>query len=153
VRHLLAVDLGLRTGLAVFSEDGQLRRYGSHNLGSRARLRRAADSIVRSAAGLVWLVAEGDRNLYRIWQRPAMRAGAQTVLVPPEVWRETLIRQRDRSHARLAKAAARRLAERVIRRSEATKAKTLQHDAAEAILIGFYWARTLGWVSSDSLCA
>lgn len=38
---LLAVDLGLRTGLALYGADGRLRWYRSQNYGSAERLRRA----------------------------------------------------------------------------------------------------------------
>ena len=42
MQHLLAVDLGLKTGLAVFGEDGKLVRYRSQNYGTVARLKKAA---------------------------------------------------------------------------------------------------------------
>ena len=150
VRQLLAVDLGLRTGLAVFSDDGRLRRYGSQNLGSRERLRRAVGGIVTSVADVAWLVAEGDRALFRIWQRAAQRAGAQATLVAPEVWREALLLDRDRRDACSAKAAALKMAAWIIRCAAGSKPKTLRHDAAEAILIGVYWAQRLGWVNRDA---
>jgi len=46
VTALLAVDVGVRTGLALYGDDGRLRGYRSHNLGSIARLRRAAPAFI-----------------------------------------------------------------------------------------------------------
>ena len=43
---LLAVDLGLRTGFALYGRDGRLVSYRSQNLGSKARLKRAAGSLL-----------------------------------------------------------------------------------------------------------
>lgn len=43
---LLAVDVGVRTGLALYGDAGRLRWYRSHNLGSIARLKRAAPAFI-----------------------------------------------------------------------------------------------------------
>ena len=49
---LLAVDLGVRTGLACWGDDGRLRWYRSQNFGDAARLRRAIPALLE-AEGLV----------------------------------------------------------------------------------------------------
>lgn len=41
MRSLLAVDLGLRTGLAMYGDDSRLLRYRSQHFGTAASLRRA----------------------------------------------------------------------------------------------------------------
>ncbi len=41
MQTLLAVDLGVRTGLALYGGDGRLLRYRSQNFGSAARLRQS----------------------------------------------------------------------------------------------------------------
>ena len=46
-RQLLAVDLGLRTGLAAFGDDGRLRWYRSQHFGSTASLRRGGAGAAR----------------------------------------------------------------------------------------------------------
>ena len=46
VSSLLAVDLGLKTGLALYGEDGKLRWYRSKNFGTTARLKRAVYSLL-----------------------------------------------------------------------------------------------------------
>lgn len=44
--RLLAVDLGLRSGLALYGRDGRLREYRSQNFGSQSRLKRAVPSVL-----------------------------------------------------------------------------------------------------------
>ncbi|HEX2081336.1 MAG TPA: hypothetical protein VHG08_26770 [Longimicrobium sp.] len=72
---LLAVDLGLRTGLALYGGDGRLRWYRSQNFGTAARLRRAVHGTLRELPEVRWLVIEGGGNLAEIWTREAERIG------------------------------------------------------------------------------
>jgi hypothetical protein len=153
VEHLLAVDLGLRTGIALFGSDGRLRWYRSQNLGSAARLRRAIDGIVAQIPELTWLVAEGDRHLFRLWERSALRRGAQCRLVAAEVWRGTLLLERERRAGHQAKAQAVKIARRVIEWSGVSPVKRLRHDTAEAILIGVWGGLTVGWLDGRALRA
>ena len=143
---LLAVDLGLRTGLAVYGRDGRLRSYRSQNLGSRSRLRRAASRIVGSYRPLEALIVEGDAGLARVWGREGARAGLQVHVVAPERWRASLLHPREYRDGPTAKRSADRLARAVIVWSEADQPTTLRHDAAEAICIGLYGVLVLGWL-------
>jgi hypothetical protein len=146
-RTLLAVDLGLRCGLALYGEDGRLRWYRSHNFGSTARLRRAANNVLRdAAAGLGYLVLEGSRELEEIWQRVAAKRGIETLSVSAEIWRERLLLPREQRRGTEAKRSAGRLARRVIAWSNAPRPTSLRHDAAEAILIGLFGVLELGWL-------
>ena len=140
-RGLLAVDLGLRTGVAYF-EGGQLRRYRSQNFGSRDRLRRGAYREVMALDGLTHLVVEGDPALARHWRRAAEKRGAKVTRVEPSVWRAALFGSGERSGAE-SKELAQAFALRVIEEHGAAKPTSLRHDAAEAICIG-YWALTPG---------
>src|SRR5690606_25470259 len=70
---LLAVDLGLRTGLAGYARDGRLLWYRSHNFGSAQRLKRGAASLLDEHAALVWLYIEGGGALLLPWEREAQR--------------------------------------------------------------------------------
>jgi hypothetical protein len=70
-RRLVAVDLGLRTGLAVYGHSGRLERYRSHNLGTRARLKRAAAGILAEHDPVAAVVLEGDATIARPWLREA----------------------------------------------------------------------------------
>ena len=60
---LLAVDLGLKTGLALFAGDGRLLWYRSHNYGTTERLKRGVPDILDSISELTHVVIEGGGNL------------------------------------------------------------------------------------------
>ena len=146
---LLAVDLGVRSGLAVYGEDGRLKRYRSVNFGSRGGLKRAAYGVVAEIAAedeLSWLVAEGDRALAEIWSRLASKRGARSMQIGAEVWRAQLLFRRERRSGSDAKQHADRLAREIIAWSEAPAPTSLRHDAAEAILIGFWGVLEVGWL-------
>ncbi len=151
--RLLAIDLGLRTGLALFGRDGRLRWTRSHNLGNRARLKRAAHNILADAGWPQVVVAEGDRAIGEAWLGEAARRGAQTRLIGAEVWRQRLLLPRERGSGAEAKAAAIRHARDVIAWSGAPRPPRLGHDAAEAILLGVWAALELGWLPTWPLPA
>ncbi|MBN2362354.1 MAG: hypothetical protein JXR83_23075 [Deltaproteobacteria bacterium] len=146
MQSLLAIDLGLRCGLALYGDDGRLRWYRSTNFGNRGRLRRAAFPLLRAIPDLRWLAAEGDRALAAIWARAALPVGAGLRLVPAETWRGRLLLRREQRDGRSAKASAGPLARRVIRWSGAPAPTSLRTDAAEAILIGLWAVLELGWL-------
>ena len=56
---LLAVDLGLRTGLTLFGRDGKLRGNGSRHFGNRAQLRRGVHGLFDAHLDILSLVIEG----------------------------------------------------------------------------------------------
>lgn len=148
MRALLSVDLGYRTGLALFGDDGRLRWYRSHNLGNARRLRRAVESVLADLDDLAWIVVEGDRRLAEIWQRAARRRGVEVCSVAPEEWRSRLFFDRQVRTGVSAKRHAGMLARRVIDWSGAPRATSLRSDAAEAILIGLWGVLKLGWLTS-----
>jgi hypothetical protein len=143
---LLAVDLGLRTGLALYADDGRLRRYRSQHFGSRDALRRAASRALDEAGDLRHLVVEGDAALARIWGRAAQRAGAAVHPVTAERWRGALLHPSQRRDPAAAKRSADRLARAVIEWSGAARPTSLRHDAAEAICIGLWGVQAVGWL-------
>lgn len=145
---LLAIDLGLRSGLALYGADGRLRWYRSTNFGNRARLRRAVFPLLRAIPELQWLVAEGDRSLAAIWERAAQPLGARLQLVPAETWRNRLLLPREQRDGRSAKSHAGELARRVIEWSGAAAPTSLRHDAAEAIAIGLWGVLDQGWLAA-----
>ena len=73
---LLAVDLGLRAGLALYGNDGRLRWYRSHNFGNMTRLKRGVYTILNELPTLHWLVLEGGGPLALIWRKEAENSGA-----------------------------------------------------------------------------
>jgi hypothetical protein len=143
---LLAVDLGLRTGLALYGQTGKLLWYRSRNFGSTAHLRRGVRAFLDELPELAWLVLEGGGNLAEIWQREAERRRLPVWQVSAEQWRPRLLLPRHQRRGSQAKRHADELARRVIEWSEAARPTSLRHDAAEAILIGLWGVLELGWL-------
>lgn len=145
---LLAVDLGLRTGFAFYSGAGRLVRYGSSHFGSTAQLRRAAASILDEYPQLTVIALEGGGDVALPWLREADQRGLHTIQVHAERWRSRLMVPRDRRSGERAKKQAGFVARRIIEWSGAPKPTSLRHDAAEAILVGFWAVVELGWIPS-----
>ncbi|GEM_PF-244642 len=146
-RSLLAVDLGVKTGLALYGTDGRLRWYGSRNFGNRNRLRRGIQSILESEPDLEWLVVEGGGDLARLWIGEAEKRRIGIIQITAEVWREKLILPRDRRSGADAKRNALAAARRVIEWSQARRPTSLRHDAAEAVMIGLWGALETGMLN------
>ncbi len=143
---LLAVDLGVRTGFAIYGADGRLIAYRSQNFGAASRLRKAAGSVLREITGLQHVVLEGGGPIADIWTRAATNADLNVIQIGAERWRERLLYAREQRHGEQAKAAADELARRVIEWSAAPRPTSLRHDAAEAIMIGLWAVLHLGWL-------
>ncbi len=145
--QLLAVDLGLRTGLALYGRDGRLRWYRSQNFGNRTRLRRGAHSLLNSLPDVTWIVLEGGGDLATPWQSEARRRNLRLRQISAETWRRDLLHPRQQRSGAQAKATADDLARRAIAWSGAPRPTSLRHDAAEAILIGLWAVVSIGWLS------
>lgn len=144
---LLAVDLGLRTGFALYGSDGRLRWYRSQNFGTKSRLRRAARNILTDLPDLTWIIIEGGGVLANAWQKEAVRQDIVTRQISAELWRADLLYPREQRSGSQAKQNADELARRVIDWSDAPRPTSLRHDAAEAILIGLWGVIEIGWLS------
>lgn len=143
---LLAVDLGLRSGLALYGRDGRLRWYRSQNFGTQTRLKRAVPSVLNGAGPLAWLALEGGGPVADVWEREAARRALPVLRVAAEDWRARLLYAREQRSGTLAKDAADGLARRVIDGSGAPRPTSLRHDAAEAILLGLWAVLEVGWL-------
>ena len=143
---LLAVDLGVRAGLACFGKDGRLIWYRSRNFGSAARMRRAVRPLLDEIPALAHVVIEGGGDLVNVWEHEAERHGATARIVGAEVWRKRLLLQRDQRTGKQAKHQADTVARRVIEWSRAHRPTSLRHDAAEAILVGLWGVLEVGWL-------
>ena len=144
---LLAVDLGLRMGLAYFDERGQLRWYRSQHVGKRAQLKGAIWDQLGKLPSLDHLIVEGDRALGQLWARAAAKRFEQVSVwcVGAEDWRQETFWAAQRRSGQAAKASALVLAHEVIRASPwAPNPTALRHDAAEAVLLGAWAVRRLG---------
>lgn len=144
---LLAIDLGLRAGFAEYSREARLLRYGSTNFGTIARLKKAAFRQVGEVETLDALVVEGDVNLARPWIKAAEKRAARTLLVQAHEWRKALLLDREQRSGVEAKKVAGEMARKIIVASDAKSPTSLRHDAAEAILIGWWGCKQLGWVT------
>lgn len=143
---LLAVDCGLRCGLALYGDDGHLRWVQSRHIGSAARLRQAAPAFLAGAPEVALLVVEGGGPLARIWQRAAERMGIPVRLISAETWRSDLLTDREQRSGSQAKRSADFLARLIIEWSGHVQPKALRSDAAEAVLIGLWGVIATGWL-------
>lgn len=144
---LLAVDLGVRTGLAAYGRDGRLRWVRSHNLGTAARLRRAVRGLLAAEPGLERLVLEGGGRLADLWLAEAAAVGLPARVVDADVWRRALLYPRERRDAATAKVHAELLARRIVTWSELRGVVSLRHDAAEAVCVGLWAVVEAGWLA------
>jgi hypothetical protein len=147
VACLLAVDIGLRTGLALFRQDGRLQWYRSHNFGTVTRLRRGVRRVLTTLPELTWLVLEGGGPLADVWRREADRRSISVRQISAEAWRERFLYPREQRTGAHAKESATDLARRVIAWSHARRPTVLRDDAAEAILVGLWGALEVGWLA------
>jgi hypothetical protein len=110
---LLAVDLAIRTGLALHGREGRLLWYRSQYDGSTERLRRAVAGVLGETPDVEELIIEGGGTLEVPWEREAERRGILVLKFSAEEWRS-----------------------RGIQWSGSPAPTSLRHDAAEAILAG-----------------
>jgi hypothetical protein len=152
---LLAVDLGLRTGLCLFDSTGRLLRYADRQFDSEEDLERGAREVLssweRDAAHSIARVAiEGsDPGLVRAWSRAV---GDRLVLIArPEHWRQDLLAPQDRGCRAKSKEASRSLARNIIDRFGAENLDRAPYstDCAESILVGLHVAQRLGWIERE----
>ena len=145
---LLAVDIGLKTGLALYSKDARLCWYRSKNYGSVARLKRDVHNMLGSMPSLTYIVVEGDRGLAAIWEREALRHNIPARQIQAEQWRQKLLYAREQKSGLKAKRNADYLARKIIKWSGIAGPTSLRHDAAEAIMIGLWSVLELGWLKT-----
>ncbi|BBD08969.1 hypothetical protein [Desulfovibrio ferrophilus] len=144
---LLAVDLGLRTGLALYNPQGRLVWYRSHNFGSQARLKRGAHGILKDIPELDILVLEGGGTLADLWANEGVKRGLDVHTITAEIWRKRLLLPRQQTSGAKAKRHADQRARKIIQWSNAPRPTSLRHDAAEAILIGLWGVLNAGWLT------
>lgn len=145
---LLAVDLGLKTGLALYGADNKLAWYRSHNFGTAERLKRGVPSILDMIPDLMAIVVEGGGNLAVIWEREAQRRGLTLARISAESWRQPLLYLREQRSGADAKKHAGEMARKVIAWSQLPRPTSLRHDAAEAIMAGLWGLLHIGWLEA-----
>lgn len=143
---LLAVDAGIRAGLALYNMEAKLLWYESHNYGNRPALRRAVQSFLQKYPTIAWLIIEGGGPVADIWKNQAKKLFIKIRQIDAEKWRSELFYNKERRTGSLAKQNADALARKVINYSGLPLPKALRHDAAEAILIGFWGLLDVNWL-------
>ncbi len=151
---VLAIDLGLRTGLALLDRRGRVCWYHAQHFASRSALKRQVYGTLAPLRPLDEVVMEGDGALAAIWGKlPEKKWAIPTTLIQAHTWRDALMipRQRERGGS-LAKQYAQQMAAELIAWSQIAKAPTgpLRHDAAEAILIGAWACAQRGWYDAQA---
>jgi hypothetical protein len=141
---LLAIDLGVKTGLAMYSSDGRLLWYRSHNYGNKARLKKAIPNIL-GEEDLRYLVIEGGGPLLKIWTQEAERKNIEIIRTMADEWRQDILLAREQRKGTDAKHNAIQYAHQVIDCLASHRATSLTDDAAEAILIGLWGMLKVGW--------
>lgn len=144
---LMAVDLGLRTGMALYGVTGRLVWYRSHNYGTIERLKHDVPRILDATPGLTAMVVEGGGNLATVWEKEAERRAITLIRIGAEAWRMVFLFLREQKTGHDAKRHAGDLARKVIVWSDARKSTSRRHDAAEAILIGLWGVLHLKWLT------
>lgn len=144
--QLLAIDLGIKTGLALYGPEGKLCWYRSKNYGTAAVLKRGVNTLLNSLPDLSLIIIEGGGILAAIWEREASRRQIPAKQITAEQWRQKLLYPREQHTGLQAKHYADDLARRIIRWSGISLPASLRHDTAEAILIGFWAVLDAGWL-------
>jgi hypothetical protein len=144
--YLLAVDVGLHTGLALYDDGSHLLWYRSHHLPTPAKLKKMVASLLRQPPRPTHIYLEGSGPLADIWSREASKLNLSVTQVVAETWRSRLLLARQQTSGLLAKQEADFLARRVIVERGGKKPTQLRHDTAEAILVGLYALLDLGWL-------
>jgi hypothetical protein len=143
---LLAVDTGVKTGLALYGKPDRLIWYRSHNMGSLSSLRKAANHLIHSIEGLSVIVTEGGGPVADAWNKEGLRIGIQIISTDAGEWRKELLYPREYRNSEKAKQTAIFLSRQIIEKSEAPSENFPAHDAAEAILIGLWGCKKAGWI-------
>ncbi len=143
---LLAIDLGVKTGLAMYSSDGKLLWFRSHNYGNKSRLKKAIPNILSQEEDLRYVVIEGGGPLLKIWTREAERKNIGVIKTMADDWRKDILLAREQRKGSEAKHNAILYARQVIISLATHRATSLTDDAAEAILIGLWGMIKVGWI-------
>ncbi len=146
MKSLLAVDLGVRTGFALYDSEGKLLWYRSRNYGNKHRLRGDIQNMLSQIPSLSQVILEGGGEIARIWLKECQRRGIGFLQIYAEEWRKDLFDPKDVRTGEQSKQSALNLARTVISRCNGPKPTSLVDDAAEAILIGYWGLIKERWI-------
>ncbi len=145
--YLLAVDVGLHTGLALFSSKPELLWYRSHHLASPQKLKKMVAGLLRQPPAPTHIYLEGGGKLSYIWIKEANNLAIPVSQLQAEDWRRRFFYARQHPDRQRAKKEAEKTAREVIIQFSTRQPKSLRHDTAEAVLIGLFGLLELQWLA------
>lgn len=137
--NYLAIDAGVKTGFALFSDQGTLLKFSSHNYGSMGCLKRDMKRFFILCDPLDAIIIEGGGNIAQAWRKEAECRNIDVIAFHAETWRREMFKISDPTKTKAVKELAIQTARKIIADAGLPLPKTLMADAAEAILAG-YWA-------------
>eukprot|EP00980_Cylindrotheca_fusiformis_P004141 scaffold902_cov147-Cylindrotheca_fusiformis.AAC.6 len=164
---LLAVDLGLKSGVSLYSSDGKLVRYEQflfHRESLKTEIKKIIEQWEQDVANdtaffLVrsidkenpWKITHlaiegGDVEILKAWSDAA--PDLCITRISPGEWRSELLISKENASGADSKAAARLIARQIVADHglmERHKGK-LKTDVAESVLIGLFVSMKLGWI-------
>lgn len=148
MEFLLAVDLGVKAGFALFTSEGKLLWYRSQNFGNKTRMKKAIPGILNLDDPIDYLVIEGGGPLRKIWDQQLEKRNIEVIHIMAEDWRNDLLLDREQRKGKLAKEKAHVYAAKIIEELAEKKSGPLNTNTAEAILIGFWGLIKKGWIKN-----
>jgi hypothetical protein len=148
MQYMLAVDLGVKTGLALFTTEGQLIWYRSRNYGNKQRLKQDIQNFFDHTPAISLVILEGGGDLAQLWKKECRRRAVSCRQIYAEEWRKDLFDPKEYRTGEEAKKQALKQAREVIDHCNGPKPTSMIDDAAEAILIG-YW--TLKYATGNGI--
>ena len=141
---VLAIDVGMKAGLAWFTAEGELIRARSTRFATRTVLKKALPAIWTELPGITQVVLEGQGDIADIFRKSAERAALPVQQFSAEQWREDMLLPRQRRSGKQAKFNAETLAMQIARACGKPPKCAYDDDAAEAVLFGLWFLTRAG---------
>ncbi len=132
----------------MFNSNADLLWYKSQNFGNKARLRKAIPWILKQEDEIDYIVIEGGGPLRKLWDTQLEKRNINIMHIMAEDWRRELLFNREQRKGKKAKKFAIQFAENFLMKIGSKKTSELNVNAAEAILIGIWAMKKLGWINN-----